>query len=391
MKVRQLCTAGAVAFALLACDLVAARVKLVSLPVRERVEVRLDHAVATLVEEARIVPLVQGVNQVDFAWANTRIDASSIVFRVVGEEGVRVLSVSYPPGEAALVWSVFAPTAGAATVRISYLLDGLGKTYSYRALATTDERSLRLSQYVRLRNDANESFGETGIWLRDDQRITRPLDRAETRELLVERWPHVPVLKTFSVDPAGVGWLNQAQKKLKVAMHYVVKNDTDSGLGKVPLPAGKARIFQEDGRGGSAFLGEDWGQRTAPGDEMRLFLGLSRDVVVKRSVIRNERRRVEGNLFEQHIVLRYAIENFKDEPVALNVFENTRDLRRRFVGSRDADPEWRLGPDTSFAGKPDPKRTDVNHLVMQAPLPAAVDGKARKVDLDLHIILNNEW
>ena len=61
-----------------------ARIKLITLPVRERVEIQLDHESATLVEEERIVPLVKGENQVDFSWANTQIDPNTIVFRVVG-------------------------------------------------------------------------------------------------------------------------------------------------------------------------------------------------------------------------------------------------------------------------------------------------------------------
>ena len=62
------------------------RVKLITLPVRERVEIQLDNPGATLVEEERIVPLVKGENQVDFSWANTQIDPNTIVFRVVGPE-----------------------------------------------------------------------------------------------------------------------------------------------------------------------------------------------------------------------------------------------------------------------------------------------------------------
>ena len=60
-----------------------ARIKLITLPVRERVEIQLDNPNATLVEEERIVPLVKGVNQVDFSWANTQIDPNTIVFRVI--------------------------------------------------------------------------------------------------------------------------------------------------------------------------------------------------------------------------------------------------------------------------------------------------------------------
>ena len=107
-----------------------ARIKLITLPVRERVEIQLDNPQATLVEEERIVPLVKGVNQVDFSWANTQINPETIVFRVVApveknDLDVKVLSVSYPPNEAALVWSVASSNSGSARVRISYLLGNL--------------------------------------------------------------------------------------------------------------------------------------------------------------------------------------------------------------------------------------------------------------------------
>src|SRR5215207_9569369 len=104
-----------------------ARIKLITLPVRERVEIQLDHESATLVEEERIVPLVKGENQVDFSWAGTAIDPNTIVFRVVTPVDDRklrdaqpldakVLSVSYPPNEQALVWAVGASDSGSARV-----------------------------------------------------------------------------------------------------------------------------------------------------------------------------------------------------------------------------------------------------------------------------------
>ncbi len=63
--------------------LASARIKLITLPPRQRVEIQLDNPNATLVEEERIVPLVKGLNQVDFSWANTQIDPNTIVFRVL--------------------------------------------------------------------------------------------------------------------------------------------------------------------------------------------------------------------------------------------------------------------------------------------------------------------
>ena len=44
------------------------------------------------------------------------------------------------------MWTVSASAAGAARVRISYLLGGLDKRFHYRALANAEETALTLSQ-----------------------------------------------------------------------------------------------------------------------------------------------------------------------------------------------------------------------------------------------------
>lgn len=387
------------ALALLALPLAeaGARIKLITLPARERVEVQLDHAHATLVEEERIVPLRAGVNQVDFSWTNAHVDPQSILFRVLDEDpatadGVRVLAVSYPPNEQALVWSVFAPAAGSARVRISYLLGRLDKTFSYRALASNDERLLTLSHYVRVKNLSNEDFGQAGIWVGYGDRLDKPLARDETREMLVRRYPAVPVVKTYTADLQAFGYLDPGERKLRVAMHYVLENDREHGLGEAALPAGKVRIFQKDGHGGTAFLGEDWGKFTAPDDEMRLYLGVARDVVVRRVVEHQERRRIDGNLFDQEVVLRYEIENFKPESVRLDVVENVRRLRAELWGDRGPDPQWELGSRTTFSGGVDPEHSGAEQLTLHASLPGAdgADG-ATKVVHRLHLIVKNDW
>jgi hypothetical protein len=55
-----------------------ARIKLVSLPEREDVVIRLENRQATLVEEERVLTLQQGINQVDFSWKGVGIDPDSI-------------------------------------------------------------------------------------------------------------------------------------------------------------------------------------------------------------------------------------------------------------------------------------------------------------------------
>jgi hypothetical protein len=378
-----------------------ARIKLITLPVRERVEIQLDNPSATLVEEERIVPLVKGENQVDFSWANTQINPDTIVFRVIApaEEkklDVKVVSVSYPPNEAALVWTVGSSDSGSARVRISYLLGNLNKSFTYRAVASHNEKTLILSEYMRLQNFANEEFGSTGLWAGFGKRFLKPIGLNETKEMLVEKFEQVPIKKTYTCNPQEYGWLDQPQNKLRVPMHYVLKNDKDNHLGAAPLQFGKVRIFIE-GSGkekdkSTAFLGEDWGKFTPIDDEMKLYLGVAQDIVVKRTIDKNDNRRVAGNLFNHEVVLKYEIENFKDQPVTLDVVENLRHVRSEIRGDNGRDVEWELGKDTNFDGGPDKEKSTFEQLVFHVSLPARdKDGKAEKVVKRLDVTFKNEW
>ena len=395
-----------------------ARIKLITLPVRERVEIQLDNPSATLVEEERIVPLVRGVNQVDFSWANTQIDPGTIVFRVLGgidggakadakagekadapagekdrpALNVKVLSVSYPPNEAALVWQVSSSDSGSARVRISYLLGNMNKSFNYRAIAANDEKTLVLSEYIRIQNLANESFGSTGLWAGFGPRFLKPIGINETKEMLVEKFAEVPVKKTYTCDPQAHGYLDRPQNKLLVPMHYVLKNDKANHLGAAPLQYGKVRIFQEDGHGGTAFIGEDWGKFTPLDDEMRLYVGVAQDVVVKRTIDKNEQRRITGNLYDREVVVKFEIENFKDKAVTLDIAENVRAIRNEVAGDTGRDVQWELGKSTTFEAPPDKEKSTFEQLLFHVPLPArGADGKAEKIIHKLHLVLKNEW
>jgi hypothetical protein len=385
-----------------------ARIKLITLPVRERVEIQLDNPNATLVEEERIVPLVKGVNQVDFSWANTQIDPNTIVFRVIGGTGgeaakdaaagdaksldVKVLSVSYPPNEAALVWQVSSSDSGSARVRISYLLGNLTKSFNYRAVATHDEATLVLSEYIRIQNLANESFGSTGLWAGFGPRFLKPIGINETKEMLVEKFAGVPIKKTYTCDPQAHGWLDRPQNKLLVPMHYVLKNDKANHLGAAPLQYGKVRIFQDDGHGGTAFIGEDWGQFTPLDDEMRLYVGVAQDVVVKRTIDKNEQHRIAGNLFDREVIVKFEIENFKDKAITLDVSENVRAIRNELYGDNGRDVQWVLGSATTLTNGPDKEKSTFERLLFHVQLPArGADAKAEKIVHKLHLTFKNEW
>jgi len=370
-----------------------AGIQLITLPTRERVEIQLDHPDVTLIEEERIVPLAAGLNQVVFAWANTSIDRESIQLRPLSEtQRVEILSVSYPPGENALTWQVAATEAGSVRMRISYLIGRLDKTFAYRAEASRDETQLTLSQYVLLHNASNEEFGRAGMWPGFGKRFERPIGISETRKLLSARYENVPIRKTYTADLSRTGYLDPAKRQLKVPMHYVLTNDLSHALGRNPLMPGKIRIFQQDGHGGAAFIGEDWAGFTPRDDELKLFLGVARDIVVIRTIEKREAKRKLGNLMDYEIVIKYEIENFKDQDVELEIAESMLALRREILGDTGRAVDWKLDGKNSLNARVVDDRSTADRIVTSVPLPRRDDDQqARKQIYTLHLRINNEW
>src|SRR5690606_17156748 len=126
--------------------------------------------------------------------------------------------------------------------------------------------------------------------------------------------------------------------------HYVLTNDKEHGLGAAALPYGKVRIFIQGGgenpQANTAFLGEDWGKFTPKDDEMQLYLGVAQDIVVKRTIDKNEAKRITGDLYNQEVVLKYEIENFKKQPVTLDLSESLRAIRNEVRGDTGREVEW---------------------------------------------------
>ncbi|MCX5671945.1 MAG: hypothetical protein NTU94_11565, partial [Planctomycetota bacterium] len=212
-----------------------ARIKLATLPVRERVEIQLENENATLVEEERVVALLKGTNHIDFSWTNTQIDKWTILFRplAVGDT-VRVINQSYPPNENALVWEVFAEKAGPVRVRISYILGNLRRTFSYRATAENDEKSLTLRNYMRVWNFSGEEFGLSTVWAGFGDIFQKEMGLQESKEVLIAKFDQVPITKKFIFNWRTGQRVPDEPNQRYVTMHYVLKNDEPHKLGKFP-------------------------------------------------------------------------------------------------------------------------------------------------------------
>ncbi|MFT7639785.1 MAG: hypothetical protein ACI9G1_001523 [Pirellulaceae bacterium] len=413
MKLRIVCMACLLAVTSFG-DTAWARIKLAALPVRERVELQLDNGKYTLVEEERIVPLLKssaksGNNMIDFSWSNTAIDKDSILFRplAIREDGkfreikdingnpeINVINVAYPPGENALVWEVYASQACAAKVRVSYLISNLTRSFNYRALANKDETHLTLRSFIKVRNYSGEDFGNAGVWAGFGPHYTKKIGQQEEIQMLLERFKEVPITKTFTFNWYANGQLN-ADKPFAspILMHYELTNDKANKLGQFPLQPGKVRIFIDDGRGGEAFLGEDLSRLTPLDDKMRLYLGQSRDIVCSRTLEKNQRHAVRGNLFHQEIILKFEIENFRDKDAVLSIQEQINQLARQYGADPHGEAEWELGDQTSEEisfdysdGKTIPKLS-----VKLAARPEDPNAKVEKKIVKFHLTIKNLW
>lgn len=400
-----------------------ARIKLITLPVREHVEIQLENENTTIIEEERIVPLREGINDIDFSWHNTTIKPETIVFRVLPDTEssnaslkntvlkttalkTSVLSVSYPPNESALTWKVSSNQNGSAKVRITYAIERLNRSYHYIARVNNDESKMDMMQYIKINNQSGESYIDADMNTGSGKNRVLPMGINETQEFLNQKYVTVPIDKTYTVNASELGYRNRAQDKLNVLMHYHLHNDTQHNLGKQSLAPGKFRIYQQDKDGTSIFVGEDWGKYTAREDETKLFIGQARDIVVKRTIERQKRQRIDGNLYNIDAVVKYEIENFKDKPVDLIIEESIPFLRDEvfpsrqrvsrhrasYGGANDSVIEWQVGNDTSFSGKPIKKLTFSEKIAYQITLPARNSHKSVvKLEKKLNINFKNEW
>src|SRR4030095_16375675 len=125
--------------------LVHARINVVTLPDRDTVQLTIYNSVdLTLVKETRHLTFRKGLNKLEFSWANTLIDPTSVEFRALTHaDEVEVQDVSFPPRVAnTLEWRINSEFAGDVVVEIRYFTSGISWTADYVCEASKDEKQM---------------------------------------------------------------------------------------------------------------------------------------------------------------------------------------------------------------------------------------------------------
>src|SRR4051812_24855943 len=136
-----------------------ARINVVTLPDRDTVQLTIYNSVdLTLVKETRHLTFRKGLNRLEFSWANTLIDPTSVEFKAVTQaDAVEVLDVSFPPRVSnTLEWRINSEVAGDVTVEIRYFTSGIRWSAEYLAEAAQTEKTMTLVGNVRVTNNSGE-------------------------------------------------------------------------------------------------------------------------------------------------------------------------------------------------------------------------------------------
>ena len=134
-----------------------ARINVVTLPGRDSVQLTIYNSVdLTMVRETRMLTFRKGLNRLEFSWANTLIDPTSVEFRAVTHaDKVDVLDVSFPPRVTnTLEWRIHSEVAGEVEVEIRYFTSGISWSADYVAEAVRAEKLMTLAGFVRVNNNS---------------------------------------------------------------------------------------------------------------------------------------------------------------------------------------------------------------------------------------------
>jgi hypothetical protein len=114
----------------------------------------------TLVRETRHVTVKKGSNELQFSWANTLIDPTSVTIEFTSRANeLQVVDTRYPHDRPqVLYWNVASKFDGDATVEISYFTSGLSWAADYVGVTDGAESAMRFDGFVSISNNSGEDY-----------------------------------------------------------------------------------------------------------------------------------------------------------------------------------------------------------------------------------------
>ena len=381
---------------------VQARINVVTLPGRDTVQLTIyNSADLTLVKETRFLTFRKGVNKLEFSWANTLIDPTSVEFRALTHaDAVEVLDVSFPPRVTNLLeWRIQSEFAGEVQVEIRYFTSGINWSADYVATANKPEKLMTLAGNVRVNNNSGEDYenaqirlvvgvirlieeirqlaqqgrpGQMPVVTEASGRSTgggkmaafysafdaagaRPreiikegvseyfLYTVEGRDTIPNGWgKRLPSFHTADVPVTSYYKFERERYGDQVIRYYRFKNDKESKLGTEPLPDGSVVALRTvTGDNLANFVGRTRVKYIPIGEQIELELGNDREVMVKPTLLDWQKSDVR---FDQwgNVAGWTVKETWQFEVQNSKDIDVVLDIRRNFAG------DWELKSDAKY-------------------------------------------
>ena len=136
-------------------------IELVVLPRRDKVQLTIyNSADLTLVRERRNLTLKKGWNWLQFMWANTLIDPTSLSLEPLAQaDKIDIQQLVFPARLRELGrWLIRSQVSGQVPFEITYFTSGLSWRAFYMGTLSQDEKTMRLAGYVRVGNNSGEDY-----------------------------------------------------------------------------------------------------------------------------------------------------------------------------------------------------------------------------------------
>src|SRR6188768_426853 len=299
----------------------AQNVDLSTVPKRDTVQLTIYNSEdLTLVRETRTVTFKKGVNPLQFSWANTLIDPTSVELKFLSNpDKLDVVDTTFPHAKPQMLyWNVQSEFDGEAKIQITYFTSGITWSSDYLCIADKDEKEMSFEGFVRVFNNSGEEYEDAQVRLvvgtinlveKIAQLAQIPMDQvarmnAERKTLLrgeaargpmggafgngapaptasqpkeivkeglseyfiytVEGTETIPNgwskrMRSFEADdaPVKVQYRYRPQEYGEELVRlYLLTNDEESKLGTTPLQDGSVRIFRDNGRDGLSYLAQ---------------------------------------------------------------------------------------------------------------------------------------
>ena len=140
-----------------------AKVDLVTLPAGKKIQLTIyNSADITLVRDERELTMKKGDNVLQFSWAGTLIDPTSLdMMPKKFADKIDIFDITYPPRVRNLgLWHIQSGVSGSVPVEIDYFTSGLSWRAFYMGTLTNDEKTMDLDGYVRVTNRSGEDYPE---------------------------------------------------------------------------------------------------------------------------------------------------------------------------------------------------------------------------------------